>query len=169
MLLEFCSMTESEMYRMVRSIYQEAVVENARWQNPGQMELTDAIKALELGFVAFLKDFLAKDENRYYVLELDGQWVSALRLTKTHDFYYLEALETAPECRKQGYASLLIQNVIDLLARRGPVIIRDNVSKRNAPSLATHKKCGFVIEEENGVDYLTGERREQVYGMLFSK
>lgn len=165
MLIEFCSMTENEMYRMVHDIYKEGNVENARWRNPGLTDLTEAIKEEEMGFVAFLKSFLAKDENRYYILEIDGQWVSALRLTRIDDFYYLEALETAEEHRKQGYAALLIREVVELLKQRGQVVIRDNVSKRNLPSIATHKKCGFLIEEENGVDYLSGEQSDRVYGM----
>ena len=32
--------------------------------------------------------------------------------------------------------------------------IRSCVHKRNAPSLAAHKKCSFTIAEENGIDYL---------------
>ena len=166
MLLEFCSMTENEMYRMVHEIYREGNVENARWRNPELEDLTEAIKAEEDSFVAFLKTFLKKEENCYYVLELDGEWVSALRLTKIRDFYYLEALETAEAHRKNGYAAQLVGEVVQLLKTRGKVIIRDNVSKRNLPSLATHKKCGFEIEEENGTDHLSGEQSDRVYGMI---
>lgn len=166
MLLEFCSMTEQEMYRMVHDIYMEGNVENARWRNPELEDLTEAIKAEEDSFVEFLKTFLEKDENRYYVLESEGEWVCALRLTKIRDFYYLEALETAEAHRKKGYAARLIREVVKLLKTRGKVILRDNVSKRNLPSLATHRKCGFVIEEENGRDYLSGEQSDRVYGMI---
>lgn len=166
MLLEFCSMTEQEMYRMVHDIYMEGNVENARRRNPDLEDLTEAIKAEEENFVAFLRAFLEKDENRYYVLEIEGEWVSALRLTKIRDFYYLEALETAENHRKKGYAVQLIGEVSKLLKARGKVMIRDNVSKRNLPSLATHKKCGFVIEEENGTDHLSGEQSDRVYGMI---
>lgn len=167
MLLEFCSMTEQEMYRMVHEIYREGNVENARWRNPGLEDLTEAIKAEEESFVAFLRTFLEKDENSYYVLAVEGAWVSALRLTKIRDFYYLEALETAEAHRKKGYAAQLIREVVKLLKTRGKVILRDNVSKRNLPSLATHRNCGFEIETEKGINYLSGEQSDQVYGMLF--
>lgn len=166
MLLEFCAMTEQEMYRMVHDIYMEGNVENARWRNPDLKDLTEAIKAEEENFVTYLRTFLEKDENRYYVLEIEGAWVSALRLTKIRDFYYLEALETAPEHRRKGYGVELLKEVGRLLSTRGKVIIRDNVSKRNLPSLAIHKKCGFVIEEENGTDHLSGEQSDRVYGMI---
>ena len=167
MLLEFDKMAEDEMLRLVQDIYPEGCEENARWRYPDKEELTEAIREEEQGFVEFLKTFLAEERNRYYVLEINGQWVSALRLTKFEDFYYLEALETAPKHRKQGYGAQLINEVTELIRKRGPVTIRDNVSKRNVPSLATHKKCGFVIEEENGMDYLSGQRCDRVYGMIF--
>lgn len=166
MLLEFYNMTQDEMYRLVHDVYMEGNVENARWKNPNLDDLTEAILAEENDFVAFLESFFQKEENSYYVLELDGTWISALRLTKIQDFYYLEALETAENYRRKGYASLLIREVVGLLNQRGKVIIRDNVSKRNIPSLETHKRCGFEIEQENGVDYLSGEQNERVYGMI---
>lgn len=32
---------------------------------------------------------------------------------------------------------------------------------------ATHERCGFKIEQENGRNCLTGEVRESVYGMIY--
>ena len=168
MLLEFSQMTENEMYRMVQDVYREGSVENARWRYPQRDDLTEAIEEEERNFVSFLRTFFQNNANRYYVLELDGQWVSALRLTRIDDFYYLEALETAEVHRRKGYAEVLFHEVVRLLNRRGQVVIRDNVSKRNLPSLAIHKKCGFVIEEENGTDRLSGETSDRVYGMIYT-
>ena len=57
---------------------------------------------------------------------------------------------------------------IAALREKGAVVIRDNVDKDNLASLATHKKCGFVIDQENGVDYLCDEEvDEYAYGMLY--
>ena len=168
-LLEFETMTDSEMYRMVHEIYAEANLENAQWKHPELNDYTDAFREEEKGFVDFVRRFLHEEKNRYYVLEADGRWVSALRLTKLDNFYYLEALETAQQHRKQGYAHKLIDEVITLLRSRGNVTIRSNVHKENIPSLATHKKCGFVVDEENGINYLTGTQSECLYGMLYSK
>ena len=169
MLLEFDSMTGQEMRRMVQEIYTEGNRENAQWRNPGVEELSEAIREEEGFFVEFLEKFMADDRNRYYILEADGRWVSALRLTKLDDCYYLEALETAEAHRRKGYGSKLICEVIAALKRRGPVTIRSSVHKKNAQSLATHKKCGFVIDEENGINYLNGDRYENSYGMLYTE
>ena len=169
MLLEFTTMTAQEMRRMVHEIYTEGNRENAQWRNPGVEDLTEAIREEEGFFVEFLEKFMADDRNCYYILEVDDQWVSALRLTKLDDFYYLEALETAEGHRRKGYGSKLVLEVISALKQRGPVTIRSSVRKWNKESLATHKRCGFVIDEENGMDYLNGERDENSYGMLYTE
>lgn len=167
MVLEFKEMNEVEMYRLVREVYSEGSFEIAREKHPGQMDLSEAILEEEEYFVGFLKKFMTNEQNRYYVVEIEDKWVSALRLTQIEDFYYLEALETAPEYRRNGYAETLIEDVISLLKNRGNVIIRSNVNKSNVASLVTHERCGFRIERENGVNCLTGERRDCVYGMIY--
>lgn len=170
MLLEFKQMTKEEMYRMVHEIYIEASYEIAKEKYPELEDLTEAIREEEYYFVEkFLGKFLSKHENTYYVLEEEGQWVCALRLTKLDGFYYMEALETAPEQRQKGYASKLIKEVIKFVKQNGETSIRSNVNKTNDASLATHKKCGFEIVEENGINYISGEQRNNVYGMLYSE
>lgn len=169
MLLKFNSMTAQEMRRMVQEIYAEGNRENAQWRNPNLEDLTEAIRQEEEFFIEFLEEFMANDRNSYYVLEVDGQWVSALRLTKLDDFYYLEALETAEGHRRKGYGSRLILEVISALKQQGPVTIRSSVDKENIRSLATHKKCGFVIDQEKAINYLNGDRNENGYGMLYTE
>ncbi len=149
MLLTFRYMTKDEMYRMVHCVYSEASYEIAKDKYPELKDLSQAIQEEEQYFVEkFLGKFMSKDENTYYVWEVNGEWVSALRLTKLDGFYFMEALETAPEHRKKSYASELIRSVIQKLEEDEHVVIRSNVRKTNVASLATHKKCGFVIEEE---------------------
>ena len=168
-LLEFKEMSASDMYHMVHEIYAEASYENAQYNHPELEDLTAAIQEEEKYFMGFLERFFKKEENTYYVLTVEDRWVSALRLTKMDDFYYMESLETTPEYRKHGYAFELINEVIDLLKQRGSVSIRSNVRKTNIASVETHKKCGFIITEEQGKNYLTGTSRDDVYGMLYTE
>ena len=161
-------MSDAECLRMIRDIYPEGCVENARYFHPELEDLTEAILEEERHFLDFLQNkFFPKEENSYYVLEVDGEWVSALRLTKLEGFYYLESLETPPAQRKKGYGSRIVNEVIDLLKQRGKVIIRDNVAKDNWASLATHKKCGFVTEHENAINYLTGKVNDKAVGLIY--
>ena len=168
MLLVYHEMLKEEMYRMVHDVYIEASREIAKENHPELTDLTEAIKEEERYFVEkFLGKFLSMNKNTYYVLEEDGAWVSALRLTKLDGFCFMEALETPPEHRKKGYASKLIREVIRHLEENEKVVIRSNVRKTNRASLATHKKCGFVIEEENGTNPITGTQKDCFYGMLY--
>lgn len=169
MLLEFTAMTDAQALRMIQSIYTEGCRENAVERYPEATDLTAAIREEEQGFLEFVRKFLAEERNRYYILEENEEWVSALRLTRIDDFYYLEALETAETHRKEGCAARLLDKVIALLRTRGKVELRSNVHKKNTPSLATHKKCGFVIAEEDGVNYISGTQSAYVYGMLYSE
>lgn len=149
-------------------VYAQSNGENAEIMYPDE-DRAAAVKKVEDGFMDFLRDgFYLREGNVYYVLEEDGEWKSALRLSLIEPgFYYLEALETRPDCRRQGYAAKLINAVLAELKGQGSFIMRDCVSKTNTASLATHKKCGFVIDAEDGYDYLNGGVNERHYGMLY--
>lgn len=168
-LLEFPAMTKTEMHHMVRSVYAEAIQQNALDRDPIAGATQTLIRAEEDRFVEFLCQFFRGYRNRYYVLVTDEKWVSALRLTKMNGYYYLEALETAPDERKKGNATQLMQLVIKRLKKKGAPVIRSCVSKRNAASLATHQKCGFVIETEHGYNPLYHTTSDTKYGMLYNE
>ena len=55
MLLEFDTMNEKEMYRMVHEIYGETSYDNAKWRNPELDDLTEAVKEEEQYFINFFK------------------------------------------------------------------------------------------------------------------
>lgn len=163
-------MTKEEMYRMVHSVYSEASYEIAKDKYPEIEDLSKAIQEEEQYFVEkFLGKFMSKNVNTYYVWEENSEWVSALRLTKLDGFYFMEALETTPEHRRKGYASELIKVLIQKLEEDESVVIRSNVRKSNLASLSTHQKCGFIIEEENGTNHISGEQKDCFYGMLYKK
>ena len=100
MLKEYKSMTQEEMYTLVHEIYIEGCMENAREKYPDATDLTTAIQQKRIPLSAFA-GFFTLPENTYYVLEKDNMPVSAARLSKINDFYYLEALETPPQYRKR--------------------------------------------------------------------
>jgi len=87
--------------------------------------------------------------------EVEGKYVSALRLEPYKDGLLLEALETVPDQRKKGYAAALIQDVQRYLIRQGSVKLYSHVNKRNTASLKTHEKCGFFRISDHAV-YING-------------
>lgn len=168
-LLEFSAMTKTEMHRMVSAVYAEAIRENALERDPLAGGTQALFHAEENRFVDFLCQFFRGYRNRYYVLCDNDEWVAALRLTLLDGYYYLEALETAPQHRKKGYATLLIQLVLKRLKKHGKVHIRCCVSKKNTASLATHMKCGFVIDSETGYNPIYRTTNESTYGLLYTE
>ena len=58
----------------------------------------------------------------------------------SEDGLLLEALETHPQYRKRGYAKQLIMAALKT-AECDRVYV--HISRRNAPSIATHRSCGF--------------------------
>ena len=155
--------------RKLMDIYSESNFENTDYFFPDLEDKKEAVRKVEEGFLGFLKDeFFSQSGSEYWVLESDGVWVSALRQSRIEDgLYYLEALETRPDCRRQGHAVHLLDGVIDELKKAGPFRICDCISKRNTASIKTHQKCGFSIVSEAGYDYLLNESDDHDYGLEY--
>ena len=107
----------------------------------------------EREFFDYLReDFFRQKDAFYAVWQVAGRYVSALRLEPYGDGWLLEALETAPNHRKQGYAKALMAEVLDMM---GESVVYSHVSRRNEASLRTHYSCGFQKHLDHVV-YLDG-------------
>ena len=97
----------------------------------------------EQDFYSFLRCFL-KDEAAFYgVWVVNDRYIAALRMEPYRDGFLLEGLETDPDERKKGYASALVRAVLSDLSEKGQTRVYSHVSKKNQPSVAVHKACGF--------------------------
>lgn len=155
--------------RKLMDIYAEGNIENADDLYPDTEDRESAVRKVEEGFLDFLKNkFFAAVGSEYFILEENGEWVSALRTSLIKGgLYYMEALETRPDMRRCGYAKKLLFEVLDELKKRGSFELYCCVSKRNEPSIKTHLAAGFSIVSENGYSYLQNETNEYAYGMGF--
>lgn len=136
-------------------VYCEGNLENGREHWPTLSEGEQLLRA-EQEFYAYLQDtFFATDGAFYCIWEENGRYVSALRLEPYRDGLLLEALETAPSCRRKGYASRLLTAVRPLLAERAPVKVYSHVHKKNEASLRVHQNAGFHRVSEQAV-YVDG-------------
>ena len=124
---------------------------------------------VEAGFLDFLENvFFADPGSTYWILEENGLYLSALRTSRIEPgLYYIEALETHPAHRRQGFAERLLTGVEDALKQEGPFRLCSCVSKKNEASRKTHLKCGFRIVSDAGWDYLRGEADERDHGMEY--
>lgn len=112
-----------------------------------------ALEMAEQDFHQFLREsFFAVPGAVYAIWEMDGKYVSALRLEPYRDGLLMEALETMPGQRRKGYGTALIHAVLD---RIGGTKLYSHVHKSNEPSLNIHKKCGFKRIKEYAV-YIDG-------------
>lgn len=169
MLKVFNKLNDKEFAALMK-VYIEGNEDNAAYFYPDK-PLCEGVRLAEADFKRYLDCFFAKDGSRYFLLEENGEFISALRIRSFEDFYYLEALETAPIHRRKGYAVSLITQVCGYLAEETgkEIVIRDCVSKNNQASLAAHKKAGFVIETEQGIDYENGSKPDDHYGMILRR
>lgn len=98
--------------------------------------------------ILFLRqDFFTQPGDLLAILEVKQTPVCALRLEAYLDGLLLEALETSPAHRRQGYASALIREVLASLPLGTTVYA--HVEKRNTPSLCTHLSCGFRVWKDS--------------------
>ena len=139
-------------FSKLMDVYIEGNMENAkdRWS-----DLSEGQKLLraEQDFHQYMTEVFFRTSGAVYAIwEENGKYISALRLEPYRDGLLLEALETAPSCRRQGYAEKLILAVRDQF---GDMKIYSHVNKRNLPSLRVHEKCGFCRILEYAV-YIDG-------------
>ena len=168
MLITISEFKDIDM-RKLMDIYSESNYENTDYFFPDEADKDVAVQKVEARFLDFLKnDFFEQDGASYWILEENGVWISALRLNRIQtDLYYLEALETRPDQRGKGYASLLLSSVVESLKKVGPFRLCDCVGKKNTASLKTHEKCGFRIVSDGGYDYLHKEADDHDFGLEY--
>ena len=100
----------------------------------------------EQDFYSYLKNVFFRDSASFYaVWDVQGQYISALRIEPYRDGVLLEALETAPDARGCGYATKLLAQTICYLSENGIKYVYSHVDKNNIASLRVHEKCGFDV------------------------
>ena len=147
------------------AVYEEGNRENAQDFFP-ELSGSEQMLRAEQEFYQYLKeDFFKTPKAMYCIWEVEGIYVSALRLEPYRDGLLLEALETMPGKRGRGYASVLVKAVQRLPELAGRKIY-SHVGKRNEPSLRTHRACGFEITSDRAV-YVDGSVNDRCYTLCY--
>lgn len=150
-------------FRQLMDVYLEDNVENGKAFYP-DLPPDRQIEEAEQSFYQYLAmDFFRQKDAFCAVWEVQGRYVSALRLEPYRDGMLLEALSTAPEYRRRGFAAALIRAVLQGLPSGK---IYSHVGKDNAPSLRTHGFCGFRRIRENAV-YIDGSVNDRCCTMMY--
>lgn len=138
-------------FSKLMEVYAEGNRENGEEFYPSEPPHRQILLAEE-SFYQYLREVFFRTAGAYYaVWTLEGRYVSALRLEPYRDGLLLEALETAPEMRRKGYAAALIRAVLEEV---GDTPVYSHVRKRNTASLKAHAACGFqrVLEHAACID-----------------
>ena len=139
-------------FSKLMGVYIEGNLENAEEFYPDLPEGQKLMQA-EQDFYQYLNEVFFRTSGAVYAIwEEQGAYVSVLRLEPYRDGRLLEALETAPSRRRQGYGVQLIKAVQEQFSNQR---IYSHVGKKNVASLRVHEKCGFRRISEYAV-YIDG-------------
>lgn len=132
-------------------VYAEGNINNGKDLYRNDTDAVQVRKAEDDFFHYLTSVFFRQAGSYYYIWAPDGHYKAALRLEPYLDGLLLCALETAPDARRKGYATMLIDSTVGHLSVSGRGILYSHVSKKNLPSLAVHQKCGFQIIKDHAV------------------
>lgn len=139
-MLRICHCLGQLRIGQLMEVYAESVAQSGAEHDPDLPQYEQVFRA-EQDFYAYLSSgFFNMEGDLYCIWEEDGIYIAALRLQRYQDGLLLEALETHPDYRCQGYAERLIRAVLDEF---GAEKIYSHIGHRNAASQAVHSKCGF--------------------------
>ena len=146
-MLQIAKRLEELDFSALMDIYCEGNLEKAEEYGDG------GLLRAEREFYDYLREDFFRQKDAFYALwKVRGRYVSAMRLEPYGDGWLLEALETAPDHRRKGYAKALMAEVLDMM---GESVVYSHVSRRNEASLRSHYACGFQKHLDHVV-YLDG-------------
>lgn len=132
-------------FRKLMDVYEESNALEGKCRYPNRPENLQLIE-VEQDFYQFLLDFFRPDGSRYFLWASEGRYKAALRVEPYRDGFLIEGLETAPYCRRRGFAASLLAETINFLNAKSDMKIYSHIHKANIPSIRTHIRCGFVKE-----------------------
>lgn len=165
-MLRIVTSTNGLRFSELMHVYSESNALNGSERYPNDTDEQQVLEAEQDFYLYLTSVFFCQSDSFYAIWEEDGRYQSALRLEPFSDGYLLCALETAPDARRRGYAAKLISAVQTYLAQTGGCKIYAHVSKKNKPSLAVHRKCGFQIVHDHAV-YSDGSVLQNSYTFLY--
>ena len=155
-MLEIIKTIKKLNIEQILQVYEESILANAEQSSMGKRQAEDA-------FYAYLEDDFFRQPGAFYAVWKDmNTYQCALRMEPYKDGLLLEALETAPNARRKGYATALMKGTLDFLRGSENKIVYSHVDKRNKASLTLHQKCGFRIDADTAT-YIDGTVTQNSY------
>ena len=130
-------------FNALMEVYREGNAENGALRYPHESATVQLMLAEQDFYQYLVQCFFSTDGAVYALWKCEEGYASALRLEPYQDGLLLEALETAPDKRRQGYACKLLQAVQAWLSQHGSIKVYSHVSRKNTASQRSHQSCGF--------------------------
>ncbi len=137
-MLEYIFDIKSLPFMEICQVYQQSLA----------METTEDYWSESNDLYQQLKDFFLKKNGYMAVWRTEDGVQSALRLEPYRSGYLLCSLETRPDVRRRGFASMLVNAVLADLTKGS--VVYSHVKKDNLASMQLHFKCGFVMHADAG-------------------
>lgn len=129
----------------------------------------DSREAMKASYGSFLSDFITDTHHLVLAEEVNGLWVSGLRVIETAcGKWFIEAVETMPAERKKGYGKELLLHTLDYLNSIGMAEVACTIAKTNVRSMGLHEKCGFKPTADTPINPW-GEIEEETTLYRFTK
>lgn len=123
-------------FEPIRYIYSETIERIAE---------QDGITAAECAVYDDISLFLSEKDTVCFLWESDGHCVSCVRCERYADGLLLTCLETAPQDRRKGYATMLIAEILTRLSKQDALPVYVHIHNKNRASFSLHKRLGFHI------------------------
>ena len=107
-----------------------------------QFDLSEGLIKAENDFYHYLKASFFAVGGLYFIQTEGERYVCAVRFDPYEEGLLLNALVTAPEFRRRGYAYGLLRYAFEYITDKN---IYSHVSVRNIASLNLHEKLGFSL------------------------
>lgn len=127
------------------ALYRGSALENVPAWYP-ELPEDEGLRTYEDSYWEYMSGPLWEEGGVQALLADETGYRSGLRLypREGENQWFLEALETRPDCRGRGFGLRALWETIRALEAEGPVRLECHVHKTNAASLATHAAAGFV-------------------------
>lgn len=148
-------------------VFKESSLENAPEWYP-ELTPAEALHRYESSFLEYMRGPFWDEGGLQALLQDETGYRCALRLYPQagKNRYFIEALETRPDSRRQGYAKTLLCNLIKRLeCQYGKIELISNPHKTNLASIATHLSSGFTRELEYFLE--DGVKNDRMVTMIY--
>lgn len=125
------------------------IVEDFRDLDYPQLLCVYAEHSYDAAFYDDLSWFLRERGNLCGIWISDTRYTACVRAEPYQDGCLLTCLETAPDCRRRGFAYSLITALLQYLEGLGYRRVYVHVAKRNHASVRLHQKAGFCVMSDS--------------------